>query len=267
MESFGKRAAMMAAALVIAGPAFAGNGGDNSVSEPPIEDTFQMDRMYTSQSSVTRQSIIVIGDDTQSATVVYDAPSDRVYFSNPSGAVDAPLMQIAMAYSGGNLQIANEFADSIRQFTNSFGAFERTIGPSYEWRPPAATGGACDLSPCGPGQYIPDIQVGDFSRYMGIRTFDFYDGWWEATYDREYIDQDKRYFEIWRKGECEKAADEDANIGYAVAGTAVACPLAETGLGAAGCALSVAQLMRSLRHDTTHKNCKDGYPGPGRWGM
>lgn len=45
MESFGKRAAMMAAALVIAGPAFAGNGGDNSVSEPPIEDTFQMDRM------------------------------------------------------------------------------------------------------------------------------------------------------------------------------------------------------------------------------
>lgn len=258
---------MMAAVLGVAGPAFAGNGGDNSESAPPIEDNFQLDRMYLSQSSVTRQTTVVVGDGAQSATVVYDAQSDRVYVSNPSGSADAPLMQVAMAYSGGNLQLANEFADSIRQFANYSGAFERTIGPSYEWRPPNATGGACDLSPCGPGQYKPDIQIGDFSRYMGIRSFDYHDGWWELTHDPEAIAQDRRYFEIWRNGECEKAADEDAGIGFAVAGTVVTCPFVETGLAAAACGVSLAQLMRSMRHDTTHRKCRESYPGPGRWGF
>ncbi|NUO78326.1 MAG: hypothetical protein HOQ32_20230 [Lysobacter sp.] len=259
--------AMMATALLVGGPTFAGNGGDNSESAPPVEDTFQLDRMYLSQSDVTRQTTVVVGDGAQSATVVYDAPSDRVYLSNPSGVADVPLMQIAMTYSGGDPQIANEFANSIRQFANSAGAFERTIGPSYEWRPPSPSGGACDLSPCGPGRFTPDLQVGDFSRQMGIRSFDYHDGWWELTHDPGTIEQDKRYFEIWRKDQCEKAADEDADIAFAVAGAVVTCPAAETGLGAAACGMSIAQLMRSMRHDKTHRTCKEGYPGPGLWGQ
>ena len=266
MKKFDSWGLLIAALLVSSGTAVAGNGGgDNSESENPVEDTFQLDQIYTSKSSVTRQSMMVVGDGTRSATLVYDAPSDRVYFSNPQGAADAPLMEVALVYAAGNAQVANDFANSVRQFANSPGAFERSIGPSYTFGPPGGGSGACDLSPCGPGRFTPDLQTGDFSRQMGIRSFDFYDGWWEATHDPEEVEQDKRYFEIWRNGECEKAAEEDWDIGEGAAATAIACPFVETGLGAAACGLAVSQLLRSLRHDTTHKTCTEGYPGPGRW--
>lgn len=264
----GYRGLLIAAFLASPGQVMAGNGGgDYSDHENPIEDTFQLDRIYIEQNGVTRQSKVVLGDGSQSATVIYDAPTDRVYLSNPEGAADAPLMEVAMAYSGGNLQVANAFADSIRQSTNSFGAFERTIGPSYEWRPPSSVGGACDMSPCGPGYYKPDVQVGDFSRYMGIRSFDYQDGWYELTYSPTFITQDKHYFEVWRRGECDDATTEDKNALVGVAGAVIACPAYETGLGAAGCGVAVAQVIRSLDHDDKHRNCKQSYPGPGRWGL
>ena len=255
--------------MMVASPARAGNGGgDNSDHENPVEEpTFHLDRLYTSQNGITKQSTVTIGDGSQLVTVVYDAPTDRVYVSNAHGAAEAPLQQVAMAFAGNNVQSANAFADSVRMAASRPGGWERIIGPA-QWSPPSASGGPCDLSPCGADYFRPDYQIGDLSRQMGIRGFDYHDDWYSLTYDPTTIAQDKHYFEVWRRGECDAANDDDVDGLYAVGGVVATCPLAETGLGAVGCGLAVGQLLRSggADHDQRHRNCNQSYPGPTRWG-
>lgn len=257
-------------AMVSIGPARAGDGGgDNSDHENPIDaPAFELDRLYSAQNGITKQTTITIGDGSQLINVVYDAPTDHVYVSNALGEADAPLQQIAMAYAGNNVQAANAFADSVRTAASRPGGWERVIGPT-EWRPPSGAAGPCELSPCGADYFKPDYQVGDFSRQMGIRGFDYHDNWYSLTYDPGTIAQDKHYFEVWRRGECDGANDDDVDIGFAVGGIIATCPLAETGLGAVGCGLAVGALIRAGGgdHDQRHRNCRQSYPGPTRWGF
>ncbi|SFK96099.1 hypothetical protein SAMN04487938_2654 [Lysobacter sp. cf310] len=268
MKQIGYRGLLVAALLVLSGQALAGDGGGDYLDhETPLEDVAAPDRFFAEHNGVTGQTFVYVGNGDESQTVLYDRSTDRLYISNSNGTGDYPLAEAALSYAGGNLQLATEVANQIRTYNNWGGSYETFLAPTITFAPPRSTGGACDLSPCGPGRYEGHLPPGEFSKRLGIRGYDPNDDqWYNYLYTPTEISNDKRYFEIWREGECDDATDDAVNAITGIAGAAVSCPFVETGVGAVGCAGSAVQVIRAFSSNARDNCRRSTYRGPGRWG-
>lgn len=156
----------------------------------------------------------------------------------------------------------------IRDFASNDMAFEQFSNPGstlFDWRPvrgPTSDPYPCDLSPCGP--YVTDQLM---QREFGWKSWDpNTPNWYVGIYSESEIEQDKRYFENWRKQQCRSADATTRQFFISLVSASGTCPSALPEWGAAaGCIASVGGMMDAASSSSA-KACHSSYPGPGQWG-
>lgn len=81
-----------------------------------------------------------------------------------------------------------------------------------------------------------------------------------------YGTPDYNYWNRWRQDHCDDASDAARGVALSVGGMLVTCPFAETGVGAAACAISGLNLLNEMDNYFDNRTiCNSTYPGSGNW--
>lgn len=266
------KAAVLAAWLVVAGPALAvDGGGDNTVSEPPVSDippeTAAIDR-----NPSTGRLTIAASVDNMALGIVVDRATDSYYISANGQTVSYTIPQMAQMMAGGDQTRADGLVAMVRgslsrmdgfagyqigneAFINRGGDVSTLGGPMQ--------GSACSFSPC-----TANWVNGYGTNYRGLELVPP----WNPNsppdlsgYSPEIIAYDKERFLRRQETECGNRAGRVFGLLAKAAGTTAACAFAETGFGGVLCGIGVGETVRDVVDDSDVDLCGKQYPGPGRW--
>lgn len=126
--------------------------------------------------------------------------------------------------------------------------------------------GQCWTGPCSPNQWPPRTD-GPMTFYSALDASWDMDSGGGGNITRQNLQKyDRERWEISRSSAC---AEKNAQAGDTMAigaATVATCALAETGIGAIGCAAGIVAYGFGLyKTDKANKQCQAGYPGLGKW--
>jgi hypothetical protein len=270
MKLLSIRGAAFGAMLAVVGPASATNGGgDNRESAPPVEDT-PSESAAVDRNPATGRLTIAAAVDSTGVGIVVDRATDSYYISANGQTVSYTIPQMAQIVSGGDAARASSFVSMVRSglsrndgfvgyqigneaFINRGGDIGNLGGPNH--------GSACSFSPCN-----ANWVNGYGTNYRGlVLTPPWSPDPDLSGFSQDVIDYDKERFRRRQEVECGNRLGKGLKILLKTTGTGLACVAAETGVGAAICAIGVGETSQEIFDESDVDLCNKRYPGPGRW--
>lgn len=263
-------AVVLVAALALASPAFATDGGgDNSVSEPPVEDSWS-ESAWVDRNPSTGRLTIGAAVESSGVGIVVDRATDSYYISANGQTVSYTIPQMAQMISGGDAGRASSFVALVRSgLSRTEGYVGYQIGNEAFIQRGGDVGGlggpnfgnACSFSPCN-----ANWQNGYGTNYRGlVLTPPWSPDPDLSGFSQDVIDYDKERFRKRQEIECGNRLGKGLKILLKTTGTGLACASAETGIGAALCAIGVGETSQEIFDESDVDLCNKRYPGPGRW--